>query len=72
MTTTQHVEALAAALVGMLETFDHPGLRGLVLNAKRQGWTAQDVDVMTLRCRDAQAALNGLPGAQPIQLTFAV
>lgn len=72
MTTTQHVEALVTALAGMLDTFDHPGLRGLALNAKRHGWTAHDVDVMQQRCRDAHTALDGLPGAQPVQLTFVV
>jgi len=70
MSHTKEITAVIIALQEMVDTFDHPGLRGLVLNAKRHGWTTQDVDQQVRACRAAKAALDALPALEARQLAL--
>lgn len=53
---------LLAALDQMTHLFDHPGLYGLILRAKRHGWTDDDVQMRILACRNACAAIAKAKG----------
>lgn len=70
MQHSKEITAVIVALQEMVETFDHPGLRGLVLNAKRHGWTEADVDHQVRTCRAAKAALEALPALEARQLAL--
>lgn len=54
---------LLEALEGMLEQFDHPGLRGLILKASKHGWTQEHLDAHNRATSAAQAAIAKARGS---------
>lgn len=53
---------LLANLKAMVGLFDHCGLNGLMLAAKRHGWTKEDVDARIAACRSAHTAIAKAEG----------
>jgi hypothetical protein len=53
---------LLEALRTMVDLFDHVGLNGLMLRAKRSGWTVDHVNDRIAACRAARAAIAKAEG----------
>jgi hypothetical protein len=53
---------LLDALELMVKLFDHCGLNGLMMTAKRYGWTASHVQQRMAACRIARAAIAKAEG----------